>query len=130
MDLIFCAGSRVDSAATRFAGCLRQGGNAPHPSICFVHKDAWNRRFVVSFFGIFLANSSCDNNCQQSTTNGRFKLRSRARWQLVEEYSRCHAERSEGSAFSGAKALQNWFARVARDGLTRRIAQTNQFLPL
>jgi hypothetical protein len=23
-------------------------GIAPHPSICLVHKDAWNRRFVVS----------------------------------------------------------------------------------
>src|SRR5579859_7638356 len=71
MDLIFCAGSRVESAATRFAGCLRQGGNAPHPSICFVHKDASNRCFVVNFFEVFLANSSCDKNCHESTRNGR-----------------------------------------------------------
>jgi len=25
-----------------------RGGIAPHPSICFVHKDAWSPRFVVS----------------------------------------------------------------------------------
>jgi hypothetical protein len=53
MDLIFGARSQVQSAAARFAGCLRQGGNAPHSSICFVHKDAWSRRFVASFLGFF-----------------------------------------------------------------------------
>src|SRR5690349_22426322 len=53
MDLVFCAGSQDQSAAARFAGCLRQGGSAPHSSICFVHKDAWSRRFVVSFLGFF-----------------------------------------------------------------------------
>src|ERR1041384_4208867 len=53
MDLVFCAGSQDQSAAARFAGCLRQGGSAPHSSICFVHKDAGSRRFVVSFLGFF-----------------------------------------------------------------------------
>src|SRR5437762_13839026 len=53
MDLIFCAGSQDQTAAAPFAGCLRQGGYAQHSLICFVHKDARNRRFVVSFLRDF-----------------------------------------------------------------------------
>src|ERR1051325_487018 len=51
----FLRGLTRSSAAARFAGCLRQGGNASHPSILFVHKDASARACVVSFLNFSFA---------------------------------------------------------------------------